>query len=462
MPKEKKLSAFDPTTKSDFPESAHSVAFWVKKRKNEGWFLKYVESSGFAIKETIGQEFFRMVAAEFAYPKTRFGKDETEHYYVLSKGIDFNPFFFEPNIKYKDKKTHKNNDNNYELIEKDAVPGLAFAQILALTLAEVDFRPHNVGTAKNGERNEIIKIDGGFCLFEPKLDRYKAAINIDFTHKDIEALPALHGYKPYNWLDLYQWSTKKNKIHENKKSKLRALTATSLVNFKAELHKAILRICLLPDSLIECFAQNYILLDADKTVVEGLAKTIIARRKLLELEANKIDSFKNYKTSALAQDDIVEYMGALKKFTTLCKINLVEDTNNRYKTDVIKTIYRNAIEDYLCIEKFLNCYNTRDLGENFNKIITQYLTEPTVAKSKSVYQAIAQANSQLKDEPAAIQQLIEKLILKRKWAFSPNSNKRLFLRTRLPTMAEVLGRNPTIPTTPSPEESSSASIRLGT
>ncbi|MES2142726.1 MAG: hypothetical protein V4471_07605 [Pseudomonadota bacterium] len=353
MPKFKSLDKFIPLQgNNNTAPSIHETCFVEKSKNGSRWVLKdLAKNYSEATEETVAQEFFRLICP--FYPKTRWAA-EKGHYYVLSKEIpEFNPLFFlEP--------------KNYYLIENESIKGLASAQILALLLGEVDFKAGNVGVDSNGN---IIKIDGGLCFPKQKKGYWSLLVgkNLAFTQEDIEALPAVINYQPFNWLDLFQWDAKSQQSLKNPNSILLNLPKKYLTYFEIERNKTILLICLLPDELIYYFTQNYI---PTSKKADELAEIIIESKKRLEKISNKIPSFIKYRKSAQARNDIIEYVDYLKTFKTMGKNVLLDEVKKHRNIDIKTHIFKETILEYILIENFfvsLNIHYILLTAEQYNQ-----------------------------------------------------------------------------------------------
>ncbi len=322
-----------------FPYDIH---LFQKIKNQTNWHLKYIEEDLTpALTEMIAQEFFRLI---FPYhPKTRIATGEdTKKYYVLSKEIpNFNAnFFLEP-------------ENKKRIIE-GKISGLAAAQILALLVNEIDFKPCNIGIAGK----KLIKIDSDLCFASANnnLNPLLEEKNTPITQADIEALPALVHYEASNWLNLSD-SIEKRGVKIFSAQEIQAIN--QLPNFKRELYQTILRIILLPDELIHFFAQSYIpdeLSDENQNFILDkltvLGNTLIARKKQLAQAANQIPAFNVYRFSNEAHEEILIYSQQLKKFKPISSSILLDDFKEKFNFSIEETIFEKQIKAYSPIKQF--------------------------------------------------------------------------------------------------------------
>jgi hypothetical protein len=277
------------------------------------WYTKPLgKNRSEAIFETLTQELYRLVYPP--QPKTRRAvsmKTGAPEYYVLSKEIPkFKEFFL--------------SKGNYRKILNNNITGLAATQVLALWLNEIDFKTGNVGI-KDGH---IIKIDGGLSLIQlnPRFKHLYEGKNLNITQADLKALPNLVNYEACNWLHQIQWDSNNGAMKKDPTSLDKAINQNA--SFKEELYQTILRITSLPDELILFFTQNYITNPYDITIV---SEFIITRKEQLKEAAEQISAFAEYRQSAQAREDMLEFLKHLKTFKTMGKSYLISEFEDEYK-----------------------------------------------------------------------------------------------------------------------------------
>lgn len=464
MPKFKNLANFSDfkRLKGDQNHFSHKVYVLKKKKNQNNWYLKHLgENLTEAFIETIAQEFFRLILPY--HPKTRIAiKEGTKNYYVLSKEIlnfDAN-FFLAP-------------ENNKRIIDKD-VTGLAAAQVLALLLNEIDFKPCNVGVADK----KVIKIDGGLCFarLNSNLNALFKGKNMDITQTDIEALPALIHYEPSNWLNLIKWNPKEKQAQKNLPT-AEDRTINKMPNFKHELYKTILRVILLSDNLIRFFTQSYTPDGISHDYTNRISNTLIARKHQLAQAAYQIPAFNDYRLSHSADEETLAYLEQLKKFKPIGSSFLVADFNKKFNSNsnsnsnleetiiekhrysTIKEIskefvlYETRLNDPLSIESLLLlCAEDRQCIikylEEKKPIFTQYLNSPKINYFNELNSALLKIKEELDFLSKnclfipRINALLEKL---KPIETTSNQNKRLnsssfFAKIKLPT-SETYSRN---------------------
>lgn len=421
MPKFKNLANFSDfkPLKGDKNHFSHKVYVLKKKKKQNNWYLKHLgENLTEAFIETIAQEFFRLILPY--HPKTRIAiGEDAESYYVLSKEIcNFNAnFFLFPK-------------NNKDIINGQ-VTGLAAAQVLALLLNEIDFKPCNVGVADK----KVIKIDGGLCFarLNSNLNALLKGKNMRITQTDIEALPALIHYEPSNWLNLIKWNPKEKKAQKNPWTK-EDIIINQMTNFKRELYQTILRVILLSDKLIHFFTQSYIPdgISHDYTnrisnTLTVLANTLIARKHQLAQAAYQIPAFNDYRLSHSAHEETLAYLEQLKKFKPIGSFFLIADFNKKFNSNsnleetiiekhrysTIKEIsqefdlYQTRLNDPLSIESLLlssqedRLYIIERL-KKIKPIFTQYLNLPKISYFNESYSALLNIRAIFKSFPGCL------------------------------------------------------------
>ena len=374
--------------------SSHAVNLRYKRKngiEKSIWYTKSLGENRFeAILETITQELYRLVYPP--QPKTRRAistETGTNEYYVLSKEIPkFKGFFL--------------STENYTKILNNSITGLAATQVLvlALWLNEIDFKSGNVGIDKDGH---IIKIDGSLIKLNCKFKYLHEGKNLNITQVDLEALPNLQTYQACNWLHYIHWDLQKAVIKEDPTLLDKAINQSP--NFKQELYQTILRIISLPDELIQFFTKNYITNSCDITRV---SKFIITRKEQLKKAAEQIQAFDEYRQSAQAREDMLDFLKYLKTFKTMGKFFLISKFEDKYKINFKATLFGNAIKEYSQIVKFVINFDdlTKKLSQkillfslqekfklyikSLNKIINEYLIFPTILTKEALYETLKQ------------------------------------------------------------------------
>ncbi|BBB15142.1 uncharacterized protein RVIR1_06440 [Candidatus Rickettsiella viridis] len=372
MPHYKNLNNFIKNNQKNTLFSSHATHF-VKKIKHSkiksSWVLKEIlpptrnptteilkRAESEAIEETVAQEFFRLLYP--ASPKTRWAKETRQgpdRYCVLSKEVEgFDSSFL-------------SNPNLYNAIEDGSMRGFSTVLLIALLLREADLNNNNIAIDAKGN---IVKIDGGLCFAHLKENHF-ALFNIkkiNFTHADIESLPGLCTYRPFNWVDLTMW--KKGKSTQENPSTALHPPKKAPPRFKQELYKTITLICLLPHDLIYSFTAVY---SPDPKKAQSLAIDIIKQIKKLENIAAQMPDFLEYRTSIKAEQDIIDYTLYLKTFNTMGKSNLLDKTKHTSHIDVLDIIFTRSIKNYLPIK---NLYHQLEHIQNLSNPNVNALIEP--------------------------------------------------------------------------------------
>lgn len=340
----KNLESFDSpkiiVPNSNFPEFSHKLAIYEKIRTKSFWYVKSLGSKiNLAIGEVIAQELFRLILPN--HPKTRCVEKklpEGNRYYVASKKIEnINALYFLDEKKYS------------QDIVNGKVKGLGSVQVISLWLNEIDFKAGNVVINKE---NEVIKIDGGQCFVDAMKHRssYEKKIIFDITSQDLQELPGLINYTPYNWLDLITYRKKETTYERTTNLDSPLFNIKNNDNFKHEVNQTILRIILLPDVLINYFVKNY---TPNEKISIQLMNNIIERKQQLKKAAFEMENFRIYLSNLEALEEIKKYISYLKTFKTMGKSFLLDDLKNNHGFDIGKIIYR----------KFLMAQETSILNE---------------------------------------------------------------------------------------------------
>ena len=344
-----------------------------------------------AIEETIAQEFFRLLYAPS--PKTRWIKEQVkgiDFYFILSKEVEgFDISFLSKPNRYND---------IYNAIENGSIRGLATVLLIALLLREADLNQGNLGIDSRGN---VVKIDGGLCFAHLKSTLYPLLHekNLEFTLEDIAALPALHSYQPFNWVDLIGWSEKIKNTENYATSILLDLSKNPPPAFKQELYKTITLICLLPSDLIYSFTAAY---SPDSKKANNFAIEIIKQIKKLACMAAQMPDFLNYRASLKAEQDIIDYTRYLKTFNTMGKSNLLDEIKNTCHIDVLDIIFTRSIKGYrpiknLCSELNVSPSNpnTHVFIEALKNKIAVYLTCPSHLNRRMIYKMLCETKDKI-------------------------------------------------------------------
>lgn len=271
------------------------------------WYMKRESKSDRPINEVIAQEFLRLLFPH--QPKTRLMVDADglrSFNYVISREIPgFESFSLMGLEKVK------------KLITSGELTGLGEVLIGALLIGENDLNSGNIGRDEN---NRVVKIDGGFAFKSKK----------DITPGDISSLPKLVTY-PTNWLDLSIWRYKYRESRFNDKAVFGDPGLSTLKSFRCEIHRALLKIILLPKGLIEKFVSSYDVEDQEKQFIQCY---LLLKKKELKLAALELDEFKAYLCSQQSVEDLQHYLADLKKFKTTGKHYIMQEES--FEADIIR------------------------------------------------------------------------------------------------------------------------------
>ncbi|MBA3661471.1 MAG: hypothetical protein H0W64_07075 [Gammaproteobacteria bacterium] len=277
--------------------------------------------------ELVTQEFLRLFN-QWTQPKTRLLLDLNRNPFIASKKICLNPyknlspFAFDDRIKTSD------------------INNLGRILVLALFQNERDLKFGNL----NGNAFDcIVKIDGDHSLYALglPLDQRNSQ---EFTAHDLQALPDVVNYTPYNWL--YYIKQEKRTLHG---SSFHADLPSS--PFRIEIHKTTLELLLLPEKMFEQFSSFYIPEDevfeaiSSKSFFKAVADMYLARQQILLKAALEYDAFKLYLFKENHQELIegladmltrFQGKGKINPFPILNKTSLIEDLNDNLAALMMK------------------------------------------------------------------------------------------------------------------------------
>ncbi|WP_342220188.1 hypothetical protein [Rickettsiella endosymbiont of Miltochrista miniata] len=124
---------------------------------------------------------------------------------------------------------------------------------------------------------------------------------------------------------------------------------TELDSFRLEVNQTILRIILLPESLIEKFSQCYVPDDSEESsqLASKIIKILIERQQQLIQAVQEVESFHLYMGSKQAEDDIRScYISSINSFKTMGKSFLVEETESDVLKDKIRIKFKKFKNDF--------------------------------------------------------------------------------------------------------------------
>ena len=268
----------------------------LPKKYHAMWYMKKIKNNNAAIRELVGQEFFRLLIPN--HPKTRITNDGASPSYVLSKEVpSFQTLDEIPQTIVK------------EHIQNHVYKGLGDVLVVSLLLNEIDLKFGNLGI---DDQDHFIKIDGDWC-FARLTEQFKSH-NFIINEKGLRDLPFLFESYAFNWLDIILADTlKTSKIFDKDFSKD--------LYFRAEVNSTILRILILPDDLIKAFINSYITGEDAANIYNEITQ----RKSALKEAALANKDFKEYVKSDPAKETFINYRNYLQNFKTTSKNHLVID-----------------------------------------------------------------------------------------------------------------------------------------
>jgi hypothetical protein len=277
---------------------SHKISRRILQGNPKTWICKEMKNPQSARNELLSQEFFRLIISY--QPETLIAQNQTTGvYYILSEEI--------PGYRNlpKGEAIHFSN-GRYR--------GLGRVTTVAMFLQEIDLKNGNLGL---NNKNQVTKIDGEWCFAESTFP-----YDYKLTPKAIEHLPYPTGYYTYNWLDIIQAQT------YQAKSNIVDLTLSNSPQYRAEVDETLLKICLLPDSYLERFVDEYIPSGAQPYI--NLMKK---RRDELRASALQNSSFKSYLKTPAAQLEAQYFLNHLKTFRAGDQVIIPEPYQDQLERD---------------------------------------------------------------------------------------------------------------------------------
>lgn len=278
---------------------------WTQRGTLEGsskvWFCKKMRDPEAAKRELLAQEFFRLLIPH--QPVTLLAKDKDGSLYVLSEEVNG---------------YHALPTNQANSFTDGTFTGFGEALVNAMFFQEVDLKNGNIGL---DNQNRVIKIDGDWCFAEFHKD-FNNDSPFKLTPKAIESLPYPMDFPAFEWLDFIQrWK-------QCPFSSIVPFDLNHSVQFRAEVNQALLKICLLPDTYIEAFADFY--LPSESAPFIQLIKD---RRNELQQSALQNDSFVNFLQTPAAQNTANAILKQMKSFQVGGMAVINPDLHNRLEIE---------------------------------------------------------------------------------------------------------------------------------
>ena len=241
------------------------------------WYAKYNRNRTIAARETVGQEFCRLVDPE--QQKTRTATTSHFQSYTLSKSI-----------KNTISLAKIPRDVLLERIRSGAYTGFGRIMVLLLLLNETDAKLANFIVEHSIDANgkltgKIKKIDGDWFFSRLRDKRY--ANTSEITPEDLEMLPRLKTYEAYHWFDVYNKRVLNTKYDTNPAATLLG----SLIDneaFRKEVNETLLNLLIMPPPLIMDFLEGYL---KDPGEIKLLGNELQGRLAQLRIAALKSPSF---------------------------------------------------------------------------------------------------------------------------------------------------------------------------
>lgn len=255
---------------------SHQVSRGYLDQSTTTWICKEINNPVIARMEVLVQELFRLIIPH--QPETRLGCYEPHNtYYIFSEEV----------------KGYRNLPKNQAILfTTETYTGLGEATFCAFFFQESDLKNGNIGL---NEQNRVIKIDGDWCFSSFRMLFFipsNVPLPFNISPEAIQSLPYPHkDFYTNNWLDARANGRDTDSLI------LKPFISTS-PQFRAEVNRAMLKICLLPDSLIETFISFFMPAGSQRYI--DLVKT---RRETLKNTALQIQSFRDYLVSSAAKQD---------------------------------------------------------------------------------------------------------------------------------------------------------------
>jgi hypothetical protein len=275
---------------------AYSLSFFAKE---------YEKGDITAFREVVAYAFCHLIS--FRQPKVFFVEGEKNDYVFSEEVVEIKLLSdIDPDIIKKN-------------LANGVYTGLGTILILALFLNEVDLKMGNIAL---DNKNRLIKLDNEESF--ASLKDPKRELTSVITEEDIDSLPDIFNYKPWNFLDfILQGKKGFTKIfdHENKDNP----------QLRLDVNSTILRIILLPKAFISAFINSFSTNEKQQSEAKNLSTFLIKRKKALQIEVLNNISFLMYVSNVVPIKRYIDvYINYLATYKIIEKSHLENDIQRRY------------------------------------------------------------------------------------------------------------------------------------
>jgi hypothetical protein len=258
-------------TEKFWPISVELPPYFILKKNSD-----YHIPENLAAMPVLVSELYRLWAAT-AQPRTEIVVDNPgapREFYVLSEEVEN----FQP---YTDYVTELPNPAVRAVIHNEVTRGFASLLVISLFLGQADLKDIGIN-----DKHEFVHFDDdhALCLFWK--DNFGTGFNFDITARDLQSLPQISDYVPFQWLG-YKFMREFGMIQTLPDCTLQMLTNDP--EFIAEKFLTLLVIILTPETLIKQFVDKYIGHEFYRDYIFSLIKQ---RKLMLEQQAFLIPTFR--------------------------------------------------------------------------------------------------------------------------------------------------------------------------
>lgn len=285
---------------------------------NYVWYLKLTSKNIDAWYEIVAQELYRLYLP--GHPKTRMVVDATQphiKYYVASKEVS-------NSVSVNDVPEQQLCDN----LSNGNYFGLGGILVISLLLNEIDLKLDNLKLTNTGQ---IVKIDGDCCF--ARLQGWHGDYDVSNYH--LAYLPNNCTYRAHNWLNFICTNAKGQSV--TKQIHLGA-SFSGNIKFREEINSALLKICIMPNSIIKRFISHYV---DDINVAEEILEEYTKRAAMIKQSALENPDFKLFLKSVNAKKALDEFLLSLQGFTMTKKISLLDKSE---ESKDLKQLQKNYIK----------------------------------------------------------------------------------------------------------------------
>jgi hypothetical protein len=283
----------------------------LRDKHNGVWYAKVCENKTIAAREVVIQEFCRLLMPYQS--KTRLGR-HNDLVYVLSKESPGS----ESLDAESDNEYYQKNKETRAKLESGEYKGMGDSMLANIWLNERDAK---LGNRRVDTEGRVLAIDGDWALASLRHDDPGFYGAHDITPHDIDNLPFIQDYRPFNWFDTIHGGVKATNYATRPELTLFGLDFNEHAGFRGEINQTMLQVLMMPKDFIQAFIKSYI---SDPVEINMLTDVIMDRTLQLRNAALVNASFQEYIQTPAAIKHVEKTIAAMQEFKTMGKNKIID------------------------------------------------------------------------------------------------------------------------------------------